>query len=204
MASDNKLNTDLWSPRSVEETQKIYADWAGNYDADVTGAGYQTPARLAAALAAATPDRDAPILDYGCGTGLSGAALAAEGFRTLDGTDINAEMLAEAAAKGLYRRTWQSAPGRPAVTVGDYAAITATGVISLGAAPPETLAALLECLAPGGLLAFSFNDATLADPSYIAALDTARSELAEQVSEAFGPHLESKDMSSTVFVLRRM
>jgi hypothetical protein len=43
--------------------------------------------------------------------------------------------------------------------------------VSLGAAPASTLATLLDALAPGGHFGFSYNDATLADPAYMEALD---------------------------------
>ncbi|MCU4654227.1 class I SAM-dependent methyltransferase [Roseibacterium sp. SDUM158016] len=195
------LDARLWKPRSVEETRAIYAEWADKYDADVTGAGYETPARLAAALAAASPDRTAPILDFGCGTGLSGQALAAQGFTTIDGVDITAEMVEVARARGLYRDLRVTEPGaRPAP---GYAAITATGVVSLGAAPPETLGQLLSALGPGGLFALSYNDATLADPRYTDALAEAVATTVEIVSESYGPHLSAKDMGSTVYVLRK-
>ncbi|MBF9058747.1 methyltransferase domain-containing protein [Rhodobacterales bacterium HKCCSP123] len=194
------LDTQLWKPRSVEETRALYSGWAKAYDADVTGAGYRTPARLARALAAASEDLAAPILDFGCGTGLSGKALAAEGFTTIDGTDITPEMLAIARSLGLYRTLSLSEPGDAPAP--GYAAIAAIGVVSLGAAPPETLDRLLGALAAGGHLALSYNDATLADARYMAAL-AAASTRADLLSEAYGPHLTAKDMGSTVYVFRK-
>ncbi len=190
----------LWTARSPEETQALYADWAARYDADVTDAGYETPARLAAALADASTDLTAPILDFGCGTGLSGIALTKAGFTTIDGTDITPEMLEKAAALKLYRETWLGAPGD--APPGGYAAIAAIGVVSLGAAPPEALGMLLDTLAPGGLLGFSFNDATLADQRFLDARDAALTK-ADLISEAYGPHLSAKDMGSTVTVIRK-
>ena len=47
---------------------------------------YATPVRIAAALRQMASPGD-PILDYGCGTGLSGAALREAGFALVDGTD---------------------------------------------------------------------------------------------------------------------
>jgi hypothetical protein len=86
--TDKTFDPKLWTERSPDETRALYTDWAATYDADVTGAGYATPKRLAEALAAHVPDPTAPLLDFGCGTGLSGRALHAAGFTTLDGTDI--------------------------------------------------------------------------------------------------------------------
>ena len=39
------LPNQLWTPRSTEDTLKLYADWADSYEADV--ASYQLPDRLA-------------------------------------------------------------------------------------------------------------------------------------------------------------
>lgn len=195
----------LWQRRSLDDTIQLYADWADRYDADVKSWGYATPARIAEALAAHLPDKSAPVLDFGCGTGLSGLALKAVGFLTVDGTDISAEMIAQVAGRDIYRNLWQSESGVLDFAPGDYAAITATGVISVGAAPPETLDTVLDYLAPGGLLALSYNDATLTDPAYMEALDHAIA--AGKVGLRFfkhGPHLLEKDMKSTVYVLERM
>ena len=194
------LDKPLWEPRSPEETRDLYRDWAETYDDDVQGAGYATPARLAKALAGIVPDLTVPVLDFGCGTGLSGMALAAEGFTQVDGTDITPEMLQRAEATGAYRKTWISKPG-DAPPEG-YDVISAIGVVSLGAAPANTLHVLLAALEPGGLLGFSYNDATLADDSYMKALEIAQSR-AELIHEDYGDHLPGKDMKSSIYILRK-
>ncbi len=190
----------LWQPRSPEETRDIYRDWAATYDADVQGAGYATPGRLAVALAEAAPDLSAPVLDFGCGTGLSGMALAAQGFTNVDGTDITPEMLEKAQATGAYRNTWASGPGD--APPDGYSVMAAIGVVSLGAAPADTLPTLLDALPKDGLLGFSYNDATLADESYMDALAAAQ-DSATLIHEAYGDHLPGKDMKSSIYILRK-
>lgn len=195
----------LWTPRSVEDTKRIYADWATRYDADMDRMAYATPGRVSGALRSVMADRAAPVLDFGCGTGRSGQALAADGFTVIDGTDISPEMLAVAEGKGVYRRLWEGAAGQIGAAPGDYAAIVATGVVSLGAAPPEMLEGLLNALSPGGYLAFSYNDPTLEDASYLAALEKVLADgLAEQLFRVHGPHLSEKVTGSDVIVLRRL
>ncbi|MEM9853990.1 MAG: methyltransferase domain-containing protein [Pseudomonadota bacterium] len=202
--ADKSTQPQLWTHRSVADTKALYADWAPSYEADVTRMRYATPTRLAAALARFTPDKTVPILDFGCGTGLSGEALEAAGFEAIDGTDISPEMLEQARAKGCYRALWLGTPGEAGARAGSYGAITATGVISLGAAPPEMLDTLLEALAPGGRLAFSYNDPTLADARFMAALDGAlTSGKARQLFREHGPHLSEKVTGSDVIVLER-
>lgn len=202
--SDDPEN-QLWTRHTVEETQKIYADWADSYDRDVAEWGYATPARIAMALRRSGANVDKGVLDYGCGTGLCGVALRSVGFDVIDGTDISPEMLEKARARGVYRALWLGEPGSLGhVGAGDYSAIAACGVVSLGAAPPETLDMLVAAMAPGNLLAFSFNEATMADRAYTDRLDIAAlAPDIEVVFEEEGPHLPAKNMTSTVYVLKR-
>lgn len=207
--TDQTKKPKFWTPRSVEDTQKIYADWADTYEADVTAMAYATPDRIAAALLAQDPDLAAPVLDFGCGTGLSGVALRRHGFSNVDGTDISPEMLAHAQAKSvdgasLYRKLWLGDVGSIAAQPGDYAIIVATGVVSLGAAPPAMLDVVFSALGGGGLLAFSYNDPTLADQTYVDALDAiVSSGRATCEFRAHGPHLNAQVAGSDVIVLRR-
>lgn len=195
----------LWTRHSVEETRKIYADWAENYDADVATWGYATPARVALALRLSGANVDKPVLDYGCGTGLSGMALRGVGFQIIDGTDISPEMLKKAESRDAYRQVWLGMPGDLGhIGAGDYPTIAATGVVSLGAAPPETLDLLVAALSPGNLLGFSFNDSTLADRAYTDRLDIAcLAPDIDLIFEEHGPHLPAKGMNSTVYVLKK-
>ncbi len=129
--------------------------------------------------------------------------MKAAGFTTIDGCDLSAEMLAQAKQKSAYRKLWQSNPETPfPVQPGDYHAITAVGVVSVGAAPPETLDMLIAALAPGGLLAFSFNDHTLEDPRFEARVNGYLQDgTCRQLFREDGEHLPGIGLRSTVFVL---
>ncbi|MEL7099003.1 MAG: methyltransferase [Pseudomonadota bacterium] len=208
MSDKTPLAPKLWTPRTVEETKDIYAKWADTYEDDVLGLSYATPARVAQAIGPYVTPQD-PILDFGCGTGLSGLALAEAGYEVIDGTDISEQMLAhaydkQAAGRDVYRNLWLGTPGAVQVTPGDYACIVATGVISLGAAPPEMLTVLLDALGPDGILAFSYNDPTLEEVSYTQALDAVIADgTARQLFRQHGPHLSEKVTGSDVIVLSR-
>ncbi len=201
--TDKTLKTGLWTPRSPEETQALYRDWAVDYDADVLDSGYVTPTRVASALANVIP-KTVRIIDFGCGTGLSGQALYDIGFKDLDGTDVTQEMLSIAKERGIYKKTWLSDIGEMSFGRGAYGAIVACGVVSLGAAPASTLGQLVAKLETGGVLALSFNDPTLQDDSYSDALvaEIANGR-AEVLFREHGPHLPGKGMGSDVIVLRR-
>ena len=203
--TDDDPKNQLWTRHTVEETQDIYRRWAKDYDKDVAEWGYATPGRVAMALRISGGNVEKGVLDFGCGTGLSGMALAAVGFQVIDGTDISPEMLKQAEARGAYRQVWLGEPGSLGhIGAGDYPVICACGVVSLGAAPPETLELLVGAMAPGNLLGFSYNEATLADRGYTDALDrVCLMPDMELVFEEDGPHLPGKNLSSTVYVLKR-
>ncbi len=189
----------------AEETRALYRDWAKSYDAELRAAGYASPARVAAAMAASVADRAAPLLDLGCGTGLSGEALRAEGFAAVDGTDFSAEMLAAAAAKGVYRRLIPGDLNRPIPAApGDYANMVAVGVFSPGHAPPETIEAAVELLPAGGCFGFTLNDHALDEGVYEARVFALRDRgMAEIAFEDYGAHLPRRGLQAKVYVLRR-
>ena len=96
-----KFLDKAYKARDAASTRALYDDWAASYEAEVAENGYATPARCAEALKGQTADMSAPILDFGCGTGLSGLALKLAGFETIDGVDLSAEMLEGARSKSV-------------------------------------------------------------------------------------------------------
>ena len=97
---DNPFFTRVYKSQTNQEVLAIYDDWAEEYDETVLSHGYITPQRCAAALAGLAPDLTAPVLDIGCGTGISGMALEAAGFTHITGSEVNAAMLEKARARG--------------------------------------------------------------------------------------------------------
>ena len=202
--TDGFLNK-AYGPRDGDATRKLYDDWSASYEAEVAENGYATPGRCATALALHLQDKKAPILDFGCGTGLSGLALKLAGFETIDGVDLSADMLNVAESKQLYRTLTQieadaDVPGTP----GDYAAIAAIGVIGAGAAPISLFDTLMNGLASGGFLVFSFNDHALAERENEGKLnDWLDCGAARLLLREYGPHLPGIDMKSNAYVIEK-
>ena len=192
----------VYDARDGETTRDLYDAWAASYEAEVGENGYATPGRCARALASVVADTSVPILDFGCGTGLSGLALKLAGFELIDGVDLSSEMLAVAKSKDAYRTLSQIAPD--AEIPPGYALIAAIGVIGAGAAPLSVFHALMHSLPSGGHLVFSFNDHALEDPANEAAVaewtDTGAAHL--RVKE-YGPHLPGIDLKSNVYVIEK-
>lgn len=191
----------------AENTKDFYKEWAATYEAETRANGYVTPTRCAAALAALATDKSAPLLDLGCGTGLSGKAFSDVGFTTIDGSDFSAEMLAYARTKqGVYRTLIlgdlnNPLPGAP----GEYANIAAVGVFSPGHAPPEMIDEVMSKLPAGGCFVFSLNDHALEIPGYQRHMDElVDSGKAEVAFREYGDHLPKRGIKAEVVVLRRL
>ena len=138
---------------------EFYRQWAEDYDHQMLDElGYISPATLTGLLCRHLPDKNAAILDVGCGTGLTCVPLAEAGYRNLDGIDLSPEMVRVAAERGIYRE----------LLVGDlnqaldrddasYDGIVSTGTFTHGHVGPGPLDELFRILKPGGILACSVH-----------------------------------------------
>jgi predicted TPR repeat methyltransferase len=144
------------------------------------------------------------VLDYGCGTGLSGMALRKVGFSNLHGIDVSKEMVTIANDKKAYQTLRVFDPdAEPPLKTGEFEIITAIGVIGIGAAPLTIFDTIISLLVPGGLFAFSFNDHTLADPAFEAKVsDSVDTGEAKLILREYGDHLPGAGLKSNVYILK--
>ena len=188
-----------------EATQDFYNQWAASYDAEIAENGYATPGRIAAALANFQTDMSEPVLDFGCGTGLSGLALRLQGFEAVDGMEPSQDMLTQARSKGVYRKLTQiDVADRKPIPQGAYRLITGCGVLGTGAAPPAVFDTILHALPRGGLFAFSYNDHALADHAYTGKLNEwLDCSAARLLFREHGDHLPGINLKSTVYIIEK-
>ena len=204
--SQNYLDK-IYGVDDAEKQRDVYDQWAESYDSELEKANYLTPGRLVDALKSCVKEGDltTPVLDFGCGTGISGEELANAGFKRLHGADVSEGMLKMAEAKGVYEKLVTLPFGNPDPgLVSRYRLVTAVGAISHGAAPASCLPAIVMALPSGGRLALSYNQQTLEDEEYMTTLDRTvnSSEAVLEFSED-GPHLEGLATISRVMVIRR-
>jgi predicted TPR repeat methyltransferase len=110
-----KFLKEVYDLKTRGDVQEYYNAWAKSYDAEVAENGYATPGRCAEALQSVGVPSDAAILDLGCGTGLSGLAMRARSFTTIDGTDLSPGMLSQAEMRNVYRTLFTSTAGSPPI-----------------------------------------------------------------------------------------
>jgi predicted TPR repeat methyltransferase len=99
------------------------------------------------------------VLDLGCGTGLCAQVLAPHAD-AIDGVDVAEAMVRRAQASGLYRRVWRADVIEGLRDAGDTAdLIVAADVFIYVGALDAVFAAVAPRLAPGGVFAFSVEQA---------------------------------------------
>jgi predicted TPR repeat methyltransferase len=149
----------VYAARDASELEAAYADWAARYDADTAAQGYRLPELVTGFVARHVPKGEGPILDAGCGTGLTGDALHILGYTDLVGIDLSRPMLALAAARGIYARLERMVLGEPlAFADAAFASVVATGVFTLGHAPVSCLDELIRVTRPGGHVVFTLRE----------------------------------------------
>src|SRR5690606_24219694 len=107
----NEALESVYSATDPAALAAAYADWAATYDRETAALGYLLPFLIAAWVARYVPPGEGPLLDAGCGTGLSGPQLKALGYGALAGLDLSREMLGIAAGRGSYDELKQATLG---------------------------------------------------------------------------------------------
>ncbi len=167
---------NVYDTASKEELANLYDDWAGSYDSDLDGMG--GPAE-AVTLLADYLDKDARLLDAGCGTGIVGQLLHQQGFNNVDGLDLSAGMLDAARQKNCYRQLYQQALGESLDFADDtYDGVVIVGVFVRGHVDSKAFAELIRVTRPGGYIVFTLR------PEFHAGTD-------------FQPTMESLEQSGT-------
>jgi predicted TPR repeat methyltransferase len=158
--SNERFFDRLYDINDGDEIRSHYDQFAASYDDELTSRGYAQPDRVADAVTAAGVPTDARILDAGCGSGLSGRALAERGYRHIDGCDYSTEMLTLAAKSGVYGTLHQvDLNVEPLVVAGaPFDVVTAVGVVGHGHVTGAAIGRLVTLLKPDGLLALAINE----------------------------------------------
>jgi predicted TPR repeat methyltransferase len=138
-----------------------YDAWALTYDQTLREWGYEAPEKIAELLAdhrsgSSIPLR-APVLDCGCGTGLSSEALSANGFESMYGVDVSDESLALCKTKGLHEvlELCELDTEPLPFSTDIFGAVVCVGVLSYVKEFEHIFGEWCRATRPGGLCAFT-------------------------------------------------
>lgn len=197
---------EAYALNDKESILAFYRKWAGEYDEQMASTGYISPRDIARMLADHLPEREAEILDIGCGTGLTGHEVAAYGFTALDGMDISGEMVAVARSRDIYRRLLVGDLNQPlAIPDESYAAVISSGTFTHGHVGPEPLPEIFRTLKPNGILACTVHF----DLWHSRGFDAKFAELmthgvADCVALTEGPYFDGGDNEGWFCVYRKL
>ncbi len=152
--------------------ERLFDDYAERFDrALVDKLDYSVPEKLAALIDRATGGHNfRHVTDLGCGTGLFGERIRGRA-NFLEGFDLSANMLAKAEGKAIYDRLSQADLSLSPDNSGLFGGLAEARADLVSAADVLMYLGNLECafaitdrlLAPGGLFAFSVEDAADVD-----------------------------------------
>ena len=162
----------VYAASTPQELDAAYAAWAASYDRETAEMGYCLPFLVTAWVARHVPASAEPVLDAGCGTGLSGPAMRALGYGEVECLDLSAEMLAIARSRACYTDLKQARLGDRLPWADDhFAAFFCTGVFTQGHAPASGLVELARITRPGGFAVFTVRDTIVEEGGFKAVFD---------------------------------
>ena len=148
---------DTLHAADLVELEHIYKNWAKKYEDDVINlAGYVGHLITSELLLNYLRNKQAKILDAGCGTGLVGEILNNNEFKNLIGVDFSQEMLNIAKQKNVY----QSLNLVDLTKKLDYEdnlfdAVICAGTFTCGHVGPEALREMVRIIKQGGYICFT-------------------------------------------------
>jgi len=156
----------------VGATEEYYDKWASKYDKDLIAWDYQGPKRIAQLCEKHGVPKDGLICDVGCGTGLSGEGLSAEGYNNVHGNDLSPASidLIKEHKKHIYKAAfaWDMniTPYHQFPEAG-YDAVTCVGTLSYFQgvdAYANIFREFVRLMRPGGLSLFTMREDLLVKP----------------------------------------
>ena len=183
-----------------------YDGWAKSYNDDLLNEyGYSAHKIASSALSDIVTDRQASIIDVGCGTGLVGLELVEAGFANVDGIDISKNMLAEADETGIYRKLiWQDVEKDAVIADGAYDAVISVGSFGIGHMGPQAFGDLVRMASPGSPVVIFMNAEPFVDENYaehIKALEQNNIWTVERIEDH--NYMDALDRPGKLIIARR-
>ena len=155
----NYEGLDLKDAKNDNRLTEVYRDWAKKYDYDNDHVlGTVSQPKSVNLLTTRLKDRNAEIIDVGCGTGLVGENLKAKDFIYFDGIDISEDMLEIAKSRGYRNLLLGSLNNRLPVLDNAYDTAMCVGVFTHGHVSSEGFNELCRIVKPGGYICFTINE----------------------------------------------
>lgn len=141
--------------KSGDAAEKVYDNWSSYYDDTLKHWKYPCPAESAKFLKelAGGDKGSIAVLDAGCGTGMTGEAMNAAGFKNITGIDISDASLEQSKTKGVYAALRKADMDKALDFADDaFEVVMCVGTISYVQEVAELLKEFLRVCKPGGVV----------------------------------------------------
>ncbi len=194
----------IHAAKTTADVQVVYDKWAANYDQNLADMGYVAPLNAVKTFAPHLPNRNARIMDAGCGTGLVGVALASLGYVNIDGVDLSPEMLAIAAKTNAYQAL-SSADFQDTNDIPDnsYDAAICVGVLG-PVVGGELIEDLVRVVKSGGLVHFAIRSKWVDAVSHPAIERLRNAQKITVVADVRAPYMHGQDAEGAFTTLRKL
>lgn len=161
-----------------------YDDWAESYERDLWSSGNPYLAVTAGYVARYVGNKDAHILDAGCGPGNLAHILKLLGYTNILGLDASEKMAAKAKQKHAYRDVIQKTlTDQPPFLDRKFDAVLVSGVLTKGHASPAALDGLIAVTKPNAHIIFSMSQQAFENDGYKTKCDELTKRGAWQIVE---------------------
>ena len=150
----------VYKEKNSTRLKKHYRVWASEYDKDLNAWGYAYPRELKKILIDKIRiNKNAKILDAGCGTGYVAETLKDLNFSNIVGLDYSQDMLNIAKKKKIYKRLIkQSLNKKTNLRSNQFNAVLCTGVLTSGHVGPVAIKELIRLTKKKGYLILSISE----------------------------------------------
>ena len=153
MESAKKNLQNSYNFKNIDELLKYYDSWE-TYEQDLMALGYFGPIACTALLYKHV-DRDAKILEVGCGPGNVGRHLRLMNFTNIQGLDGSQGMVQRATKSQVYNKVYHHIINETPLPTQDFDVLLGVGVFTVGHFPQGAMKLCFDHLKSGGYFCFS-------------------------------------------------
>lgn len=215
LTGGNPFIQRVYAAQSVDESRRIYDEWAATFDNDMIEQDYIAPSLVAAAAvqhtstssSGSSTEEGLSFLDAGCGSGLVGLECAKLGVKVVDGVDLSPGMLDVARKTGVYGDLTVAnlSHGLPDVESNVYDALVCSGTLTQGHVGPGALAEFVRVVKPAGVVVATVLEDIWVSGGYEAEVRRLETEgRVRVVSTELAPYRRSAETFMRLVVLRKV
>ena len=196
---DVSKNLNIYKLDKTEDVMSYYADWAENnkYNKDMIDWNYTGPKETAAAFNKHQQNKDALILDAGCGTGLVAQELEKFGFNNFHGIDLSQDLL-NSVPKNLYKKLSKLDLNKEIPEADNtYDSVLCVGTFTFGHVKNNALDEFLRITKSGGYIGFTINEGIFKKYSFDTKIEEFKNkELWEEKDFFKSDYIASKNVNA--------